>query len=339
MLEVTAVPAKLMLKTPFHIAHGSSDYRENVFLQMKTDNKTAYGEAAVVPYYGVTKEQILEDLQRTITPEMIRENQTLDVVDSFSYTMSACAYTTAMLGLQEKAPSQTKRNYTRGSSFTIAYTSDMQRMMEAIAHCGFSTIKLKAGFPDDVQRIKLIRERFPDLRIRLDANQGWSFAEACSIIEQLQDQNIELIEEPIAGSPEELKVLSSLSDIPIILDETVQNLDDLTRYAGSASGIVVKTAKSGGPQAAKRLIQEAEKHSLDVLLSCMVESSLAVTSALTLEPLCKWIDLDGPMLLADDPFSGLTYKNELPEGTLQELTPSPRLLELFASTPPFILEP
>jgi hypothetical protein len=70
----------------------------------------------------------------------------------------------------------------------------------------------------------------------------------------------------------------------------------------------------------------------------MVESSLAVTSALTLEPLCKWIDLDGPILLADDPFSGLTYKNELPFGALQELTPSPRLLELFASTPPFFLE-
>ncbi|MDN5334108.1 MAG: L-Ala-D/L-Glu epimerase [Sphaerochaeta sp.] len=338
MLEVTAVPAKLMLKTPFHIAHGSSPYRENVFLQIKTDKKTAYGEAAVVPYYGVTKEQILEDLKRTITPEMIQENQTLEVVDSFSYTMSACAYTTAMLGLQEKNHSQTKRDYTRGSSFTIAYTSDMQRMMDAIASCGFSTIKLKAGFPDDVQRIKLIRERFPDIHIRLDANQGWSFKEACSIITQLEDLSIELIEEPIAGSADQLRTLSSLSDIPIILDETVQTIDDLERYADSIAGIVVKLAKSGGPQAAKRLIQAAEKHTLDVLLSCMVESSLAVTSALSLEPLCRWIDLDGPLLLAEDPFTGLTYRNELPVGSLQELTPSPKLRELFSSTPPFIME-
>ena len=337
MIEVRAVPAKLMLKTPFHIAHGSSDYRENVFLQIKTDKKTVYGEAAVVPYYGVTKEDILEDLRRTITSKMIRENQTLDVVDSFSYTMSACAYTTAMLGLQENQI-QKESSYTRGSSFTIAYTSDMERMLEAIAHCGFSTIKLKAGFPDDVQRIKLIRNSFPTLKIRLDANQGWSFTEAQSIIEQLQDLSIELIEEPIAGSPEELKALSSLSAIPIILDETVQNLDDLKRYAGCVSGIVVKIAKSGGPQAAKKLIQEAQHYHLDVLLSCMVESSLAVASALTLEPLCKWIDLDGPMLLAEDLFTGLTYRNELPVGELQELTPSPTLTELFASTPPFILE-
>ncbi|MCW4012626.1 MAG: hypothetical protein NWF07_06500, partial [Candidatus Bathyarchaeota archaeon] len=155
---------------------------------------------------------------------------------------------------------------------------------------------------------------------------------------QLQDQHIELIEEPIAGSPEELQALSSLSNIPIILDETVQNLDDLKRYAASVAGIVVKIAKSGGPQAARKLIQEAQQYHLDVLLSCMVESSLAVASALTLEPLCKWIDLDGPMLLADDPFSGLTYRNELPVGGLQDLTPSSKLLELFESTPPFILE-
>lgn len=338
MLEVRAVSATMALKTPFHIAHGSSSHRENVFLQIKFENTISYGEAAVVPYYGVTKEHILDDLKRTITPAMIKSNQTLEVVDLFSHSMSACAYTTAMLGLQDPKVNKQEKFYERGSSFTIAYTPDMQNMLEAVAHCGFSTIKLKAGFSDDVERIKLIRERFPELSIRLDANQGWSFKQACSIIEQLQDQNIELIEEPIAGSPQELKILSSISDIPIILDETVQTSDDLKRYAKSVSGIVVKIAKSGGPQAARRLILQAKEHNLAVLLSCMVESSLAVGTALTLEPLCRWVDLDGPLLILDDLFTGLSYVDELPVLSLEGLAPSQRLLDLFSKTMPFIQE-
>lgn len=338
MLEVRAVPAKLILKTPFHIAHGSSSYRKNVFLQIKVDDQITYGEAAVVPYYGVTKEQILDDLKRTITASMIKDNQTLEVVDLFSHSMSACAYTTAMLSLQDSKASKEERIYTRGSSFTIAYTQNSKGLLDAIAHCGFSTIKLKAGFSDDLDRIKMIRDHFPDIRIRLDANQGWSFKDACTIIEQLRDQRIELIEEPIAGSPEELKTLSSISDIPIILDETVQTFDDLKRYAESVAGIVVKIAKSGGPQAARQLILQAQEHKLDVLLSCMVESSLAVSAALTLEPLSRWVDLDGPLLVSDDLFTGLTYVNELPVGSVGDLTPSQRLLDLFSAAKPFIQE-
>ncbi len=338
MLEVRAVSATMVLKTPFHIAHGSSTYRENVFLQIKYDNKISYGEAAIVPYYNVTKELIMEDLKRTIKSAMIKRGQILEVVDLFSYSMSACAYTTAMLGLQEPKISAEENSNEKRSSFTIAYTPDTQSLLDAIEHCGFSTIKLKAGFFDDVERIKLIRDRFPEIRIRLDANQGWSFKQACSNIEQLRDQRIELIEEPIAGSPQELNILSSISDIPIILDETVQTPDDLKRYADCVSGIVVKIAKSGGPQAARQLILQAKEHNLDVLLSCMVESSLAVGTALSLEPLCRWVDLDGPLLILDDLFTGLSYVNELPVLSQKGLRPSQRLLDLFAKTMPFIQE-
>ncbi|MDX9823573.1 MAG: enolase C-terminal domain-like protein [Sphaerochaeta sp.] len=338
MLKVTAIPFGLPLKHPFHIAHGSSEYRENVFLQIIHDDKTAYGEAAVVPYYGVSKEQILEDLQRSITAEMIVHRETLSVVNRFAYSMSACAYTSAMQALEPYFPQPRPTPPHRGSSYTIAYQPDMQRMLESIQTCGFSTIKLKAGFADDIQRIRTIREHFPDLKIRLDANQGWNYEQAYAYILELKEFNIELIEEPIKGSVGQIQRLSELSEIPILLDETVQTIQDLRTYAPAVSGIVVKLAKSGGPQAARVLIEEAKNLGLESMLSCMIESSLGIAHALTLEPLCKWIDLDAPTLLSDDVFSGLTYQDELPTCSLSSLVPTDRLGEAFASAKPFIEE-
>lgn len=343
MLRVTAIPRKLLLQNPFHIAHGSSDYRENVFLQIIHDTNVAYGEAAVVPYYGVTKEQILEDLKRTIKAEMILKREALTAITRFSHSMSACAYTSAIqaLVMQQSGPAlagSLEKQYQRGSSFTISYQADVQKMLDSIQTCGFSTIKLKAGFSDDVQRIRLIRQHFPDLVIRLDANQGWNFEQACKIISELNTLNIELIEEPIKGTVDQIRMLSELSEIPILLDETVQNAEDLRRYAPSVSGIVVKLAKSGGPQAARVLIEEAKKLGLEVMLSCMIESSLGIAHALTLEPFCKWIDLDAPTLLAEDVFSGLTYQDELPRCSISSLVPSDGLLQAFAMARPFIEE-
>lgn len=343
MLRVAAIPRKLLLQNPFHIAHGSSDYRENIFLQIIHDTKVAYGEAAVVPYYGITGEQILEDLKRTIQPEMILKREALSTVGRFSHSMSACAYTSAIQGLLVQGSGHIEgdligKRYQRGSSFTIAYQPDVQKMLDSIQTCGFSTIKLKAGFKDDVQRIHRIRERFPDLTIRLDANQGWTFEQACKIISELNTLHIELIEEPIKGTVEQLRILSELGDIPILLDETVQTVEDLKKFAPSVAGIVVKLAKSGGPQAARVLIEEAKQLGLEVLLSCMIESSLGIAHALTLEPLCKWIDLDAPMLLAEDVFSGLTYQDELPRCSISSLVPCDGLLQAFASAKPFIEE-
>ncbi len=336
MFKVTAIPFRLPLKQAFHIAHGSSEYRENVILQIIHDGKTAYGEAAVVPYYGVSKEQILEDLQGTITASMIENREALSAVGRFAYSMSACAYTSAIQALQPPVSPPRRMVVHGGSSYTIAYQQDMQRMLDSIKTCGFSTIKLKAGFVDDIQRIRMIRERFPDLKIRLDANQGWSFEQAAKHIVELSAYCIELIEEPIKGSAEQIKRLSDLSEIPILLDETVQNVQDLRTYAPSAAGVVVKLAKSGGPQAARVLVEEAKSLGLEVMLSCMIESSLGIAHALVLENLCKWIDLDAPTLLGEDAFSGLQYHDELPSCSLSSLVPSERLLQAFAAAKPFL---
>lgn len=346
MIEIKVASIQLPLKNPFHIAHGSSDFRENVFLQLHSERLVAYGEAAVVPYYGVTKQQIIEDLEKHITGEMVQQRQTLSVSHRFSHSMSACAYSSAILALQMQEKQETAQQvlgihqdfYDSQTSFTIAYSEDLNKMLETIANSGFSIIKLKAGFPDDLERLQLIRKEFPRLRIRIDANQGWAFEHAKMMIRNLETLDIELIEEPISGTVEQLKALKELGTIPILLDETVQNIQDLRRYAGSVSGIVVKLAKSGGPQASLKLVEEATKLGLDVMLSCMVESSLGIASALSLAPLCKWVDLDAPQLLAWDAFTPIQYLEGRPIGSLGSTLPAPELLAVFERTKPLVLE-
>lgn len=341
MTEIKVVSAKLFLKNPFHIAHGSYDFRENVFLQITKEGKRAYGEAPVVPYYGVTKEQIQADLMMHCTKNMINQYQNLEVLKQFEYSMSACAFSNAIydLHIQETSSSIQNKHYgTKKSSFTIAYSNDLHTMLENIRTCGFSTIKLKAGFPDDVERVQKIRQQFPHLRIRLDANQGWTFGQACAIINQLQDLEIELIEEPITGTPEQLYRLTQISTIPILLDETIQNAEDLNIYKDCIAGIVVKLAKSGGMQAARILIEKAQSHGLDVMLSSMVESSLGIVQALPLVSLCRWIDLDAPQLLSNDVFSGLSYTDEMPALSSTALFPTEALMEKFSQAEALVLE-
>ena len=338
MTEIKIITAKLFLKSPFHIAHGSYDFRENVFLQITSEGKHAYGEAPVVPYYGVTKEEIQEDLKQHITKSMIVQRQTLEILNHFDHSMSACAYSSAIQELQKQEGLSTNLKKNSNSSFTIAYSEDMVKMLENIRSCGFSTIKLKAGFPDDIDRIRHIRKSFPTIKIRLDANQGWSFEQACRVIEQLQDLEIELIEEPIKGTPEQLHKLSQLSDIPILLDETIQNAEDLPAFRDCISGIVVKLAKSGGMQASKVLMEKAQAQGLEIMLSSMVESSLGIANALPLVSFCKWIDLDAPKLLSEDVFSGISYREEMPVLSSGGLVPSDALLEKFSQTKALVLE-
>ncbi|MBC8452224.1 MAG: dipeptide epimerase, partial [Spirochaetes bacterium] len=201
--------------------------------------------------------------------------------------------------------------------------------------------KIKAGIPGDIERIRRIRELLPEVLIRVDANQGWSLKEAPGKIAALERLGVECIEEPSAGTPRELEELARKADVPIILDESVRDIDHLRRYiaeAPSISGIVVKIAKTGGPAAALSLINAARYAGLQIMLSSMVESSLGIGAALPLAPLCTWIDLDAPLLLADNPFTGLSYPDEIPTIRAGGLQLSPELNSFIETLPPFYEE-
>jgi L-alanine-DL-glutamate epimerase-like enolase superfamily enzyme len=141
---------------------------------------------------------------------------------------------------------------------------------------------------------------------RYDANEGWDRERAATALATLEDLGAELVEQPLpAADSEGMLWLRERTRIPLLADEAVLSLDDLDAVGEAYDGAVVKLAKAGGIAAAFALISACTQRGLRVLLGCMVESSLGIAAALQLAGLAHWVDLDGALLLAGDPFTGV----------------------------------
>jgi L-alanine-DL-glutamate epimerase-like enolase superfamily enzyme len=202
------------------------------------------------------------------------------------------------------------------TSFTVAI--DKPDLMAARAReSGMPIIKVKLGAGDDVAIVRAIRHA-TNARLRVDANAGWTREQAADIIPRLAEYDVEFVEQPLARHDiEGFHWLKPHVNLPIFADESAQTERDLPRLAGAIDGVVVKLMKAGGLRGALRVIAVARALDMRVMLSCMVESSLGVTAAAHIAPLADYLDLDGPLLIKNDPFVGLRYEGAritLPEG-------------------------
>ena len=326
--EIKVFTRRLALRRAFRIAHGSYAFRESVFLHLSFDGRAGIGEAPIVPYYGVSTAEVEADLRTRLSGELVRRAVDGDEIppEAFRYAVSSCAFQTAVLSLRRRLRSNAEHGIAESAlspgadsvpptSYTIPNDDDVGSMVELAATCGFRRLKVKMGFENDIEGLRRIRERLPDAILRVDANQGWAFDECIGKIAALEELGIELIEEPINGDEHQLEQIAAATSIPVILDESVRTVEQLHRYvqrAPSITGIVAKIAKNGGPLASYRLIREAHDLGLKVMVSSMIETSLGVAEAVRLASRCQWCDLDTPLLLAHDPFVGLSYVDERP---------------------------
>jgi L-Ala-D/L-Glu epimerase len=174
-------------------------------------------------------------------------------------------------------------------------------------------LKIKVGGEQDIACLTAIR-RVTDLPIRVDANAAWSGAEAVERIAELMPFDIELIEQPCARDDlDGLRRARDASPVPIIADESCHTAEDVDRLADVVDGVNIKLTKSGGLGEARRIVERARHHQMLLMLGCMTSSSLAITTA---GHACGWmdfVDLDGNLLLAGDPFAGAVVE----DGVLQ----------------------
>jgi L-alanine-DL-glutamate epimerase-like enolase superfamily enzyme len=170
----------------------------------------------------------------------------------------------------------------------------------------YPILKIKVGTDHDREIINTVRT-ITDKPIRVDANEGWKSKEtAIKNIEWLISQGVEFIEQPMPSAMlEETAWLRDRVNIPIIADEAVKSSADIPILATAYDGINIKLMKSGGLLEAFRMIQMAKALNLKIMLGCMIESSVAVTAAAHLAPFVDWADLDGNLLISNDPFSGV----------------------------------
>jgi L-alanine-DL-glutamate epimerase-like enolase superfamily enzyme len=197
------------------------------------------------------------------------------------------------------------------TSFTIGIAEPLlmaERAAKAAAD-GFTVLKVKLGHGDDVAALSAIRERFSGT-IRVDPNAAWSAEEAPSRIAALLPFDIEFVEQPIA--PDDLEGLRRVhagSPLPIVVDEAAVRASDVPRLAAACDGINVKLQKCGGVAAARAMIAAAHDLGLKVMLGCRAaETSVAIAAAAHLAPAVEWADLDGNLLITDDPFRAVGVK-------------------------------
>jgi len=309
-------PITLELRTTFRVAHGASDQRHNVLVYLED----GVGEAAAVPYYGETQAGIMEYLKSV--PDLGNDPFDLDAVLAKRLAGSRAARSAideALHDLWGKKLGQPlyklfglNPNNLPLTSFTIGM-DEPEVMAEQAKASEYPILKIKLGSEKDEERVKAIRQA-TSAKLRVDANAGWSREQALQIIPRLAEYDLEFIEQPLAVDDVDgyfwLKDQLRMQriNIPIFADETVKNSHDVAKLAGAIDGVVVKTMKSEGIREALRMIHTARAHSMQIMLSCMVESSVGVTAAAHLAPLCDYADLDGPLLIKNDPYRGLKYK-------------------------------
>jgi L-alanine-DL-glutamate epimerase-like enolase superfamily enzyme len=328
-LHISVTPLELPLVHVFKIARSEEAVARTAIVRIRAGERSGLGEAAPIERYGESAESVaayfaahpppaddpylLALLLDPAIPPAARAGLDLALHDCIGKELGKPLY--ALLGLD---PSRTP-----ATSFTIGIADPEQtlRKVDEAAHYPILKIKLGTGTPaEQIETIAAIRARYGGA-LRIDANEGWSVDDAITILREIARHEIEFCEQPVAaGNPHWLRAIRERVAIPIVADEDCCSASDLVPLLGCVDGVNVKLAKAGGIRGALEVIHTARAMGMKVMIGCMVESGIAATAAAHLSPLADWADLDGPLLVAHDPFPGVRY-----DGAILRLPDAPGL--------------
>ena len=321
----------LDLETPLQISRSVMARRDAVRVVVEHEGLRGHGEVVTSTYYRLDVEAItsLLDGLRPVLSTVDSPEAGLDVLhadDTIPAGVRAAvdAALHDLLGVQRGAPVHallgTARWNDTPTAFTIGITTpdEAASRAAALAGRGFSVLKVKAGADpeQDVATAAAVHAAAPGARVVLDPNGGWSPDEAVRMIDRITATGLALtaVEQPIPpGDPDSLAWVRERCPAPLVADEDAATLADVRKLAGAVDGVNVKLAKCGGLRPALDIIAAARDGGLDVMLGCLVASSLGISPAVHLSGRARWVDLDGHLLLAHDPWTGISGE----DGTLR----------------------
>ena len=312
-------PYTLELAHSFTLATSSRTSTPAMMVELDQDGITGYGEASMPPYLGETQESAANFLSRFDAGSLSESLQLEEILPRIDALAPGNPAAKAALDIAlhdwcgKKLGAPWHRLWgldpqkTPVTSFTIGIDTPeivRQKTREADA---YKIIKVKLGRDTDRLMIETIRE-VTDKPITVDANQGWKDREdALRMIEWLASRGVVFVEQPMPKEQnDDTAWLRERSPLPLIADESVQRLADVSRAQGVFDGINIKLMKCTGLHEAHRMILLARALGLKVMLGCMTETSCAISAAAQLSPLVDWADLDGAVLIKNDLFTGAT---------------------------------
>jgi L-alanine-DL-glutamate epimerase-like enolase superfamily enzyme len=322
-VNITVRTLELHLAVPFAISRATHTTKKVVLVELREGDRVSRGEGVPDAFFGETAESLDRDIRSAIDAlseeplALASVNAALErrfphggaaccAIDILAHDRAAQAAGVTLrdfLGLAAGEPPPT--------SFTIGIAEPAvmaERAAQAAAD-GFAVLKVKLGQGDAVAALSAIRERFSGT-IRVDPNAAWSAEEAPSRIAALVPFDIEFVEQPIAPDDlDGLRRVHASSPLPIVADEAAVRASDVPRLEGACDGINVKLQKCGGVAAARAMIAAAHDLGLKVMLGCRAaETSVAIAAAAHLAPAVEWADLDGNLLITDDPYRAVGVK-------------------------------
>jgi len=305
---------------PFTISGGrTKTHQPSLLVSVEHNGITGYGEAPEISYYTITTGKMISDLIERkeeierfpfTTPEVFWDYLN-ELFPNNSFLL--CAFDMAAWDLYGKMKGKllyelwgTEWKNIPVTDYTIGLDS-IDKMQEKVRCFPWPVYKIKLGTDHDIEIIKALR-KCTDAPFRIDANAAWSIDEALIKIPELKKLGVELIEQPLhKDSFEEMAVLVEESTLPLFADESCVNESDVDKCAGCFNGINIKLTKCGGITPALRMIKNARKHGLKVMMGNMNESSVGTAAIANFLAQIDYADMDGPLLLAADVASGLVY--------------------------------
>jgi L-alanine-DL-glutamate epimerase-like enolase superfamily enzyme len=321
-LKLSFEAYELHLNHTFTIASFSRTTTPVMLTKIEWEGVVGYGEASMPPYLGESHESARKFLSRLDLDQFLDPfslNDILTYVDSVA--VGNCAAKASvdialhdLLGKLMDKPWFKIWGYNQEdtplTTFTIGIDSPEVVIDKVKEAAPYKMLKVKIGTDTDVEMIKTIR-KITNVPLCVDVNQGWTDKrEALDKIHWLKEQGVVFVEQPMnKRNFDDMAWLTQHSPLPTIADEAVQRLDDVARLKGVYSGINIKLMKCTGMCEAHKMLNLARSLDMKVMVGCMTETSCGVSAAAQLSPRVDWADLDGNLLISNDPFKGIEIEN------------------------------
>lgn len=304
-------------KHTFRIAHGSRTGIDTLIVSLCDGEFTGLGEATPVPYYGFSANDL-----KTLLETHREAIESYDLTDASAFWeymnpvlstnhFAQCALDIAAHDLVAKRkglPLYQHWGLKLGrlpiSNYTIGI-DEIPIMIERMKEVDFPVYKVKLGTPHDVDIIKELRKH-TDAIFRVDANCAWTIEETIHNAKEFEQLGVEFIEQPMPASAYvEMIEVKKHVNLPLMADESCIVESDVEKCQKGFDGVNIKLAKCGGLTPALRMIQQAKALQLKTMVGCMTESSVGISAIAHLLPLLDYVDMDGSLLISNDPARGV----------------------------------
>ena len=311
----------LPFRHPFTISKGTKTHQPALIVELDFMGIKGYGEAPAISYYNITVEKMVEDLERK---KIFVEKFAFSDPERYWHYLHhlfpanpflVCALDMAGWDIYGKLKRKQLHQLWELDTATAPLTDftigidTIENMVAKMKERPWPVYKIKVGVEEDIEIVTELR-KYTDAVFRVDANAGWTLEQALQKIPVLKTLGVEFVEQPLAKDDwEGMRILFEKSPLPLIADESCVAEADVEKCYNHFHGINIKLTKCSGITPARRMITKAKELGMKVMVGCMNESAVGTAAIAQLAPMLDYVDMDGPLLLAEDIAEGVTFDN------------------------------